>query len=336
MAVVGGGPGGAAAAICCARAGLRVALLEGTNFPRARPGETLHPGVEPLLERLGVLTEVEAAGFLRHEGSWVSWGGPARFDAFGADGRGRWLGFQAGRADFDTILLDHARGLGVRVVQPCRAVQPLLDGARVRGVRTNRGDVTSAFVVDAGGGRHWLARRLGLLVEARSPRLVARYGYVTGECAARDAAPAIVADADGWTWTARVKPGLYQWTRLTLSGGDGGRRAESPPAELEHLAPCGRARGADVTWRSVTRPAGSGYFLVGDAAAVLDPASSHGVLKALMSGMMAAHSIDLIINRQDERLVTDSYQRWVHAWFDHDVSELEKLYAIFRRQPSGA
>jgi flavin-dependent dehydrogenase len=52
-----------------------------------------------------------------------------------------------------------------------------------------------------------------------------------------------------------------------------------------------RRRGADVTWRIISPAAGPGFFLVGDAVAVLDPASSHGVLKALMTGMMAAHLI---------------------------------------------
>ena len=354
MTVVGGGPGGTAAAIMCARAGLRVALLERECFPRERPGETLHPGVEPLLEQLGVLTEVLAAGFPRHDGNWITWGGAARFEAFGADGRGPWLGFQAWRADFDAILLERARSLGVRVVQPCRAVRPLREGARVCGVRTDAGDVASAYVIDAAGGRHWLARQLGLRVQTRSPALVARYGYASGECPARDAAPAVVADARGWTWTARVRPGLYQWTRLTLPedaavgplraeiagrpprANADGRRADDPPAEFERLTPRGPARGADVTWRVVMRPAGAGYFLVGDAAAVLDPASSHGVLKALMTGIMAAHSIGRIAGGADESRVADSYRDRVHAWFEHDVAELEKLYVVFRAPPADA
>ncbi|MBA4535538.1 hypothetical protein H1196_23700 [Brevibacillus halotolerans] len=50
--------------------------------------------------------------------------------------------------------------------------------------------------------------------------------------------------------------------------------------------------GADMTWRVITQLGGpGGYFLIGDAATVLDPASSHGVLKAVMSGMMAGNLI---------------------------------------------
>ena len=193
------------------------------------------------------------------------------------------------------------------------------------GLETSEGEVRARFVVDAAGSRHWLARRLGLVIRRRSPRLVARFSYLEGVCPARDEAPAIVADEEGWTWTARVRPGLYHWTRLRHDG-------ERPdpayvPDELCDLSPCGRSRGADVSWRTVEEVAGAGYFLVGDAATVLDPASSHGVLKALMSGMMAAHLITQIVRQgANENLATLSYNDWVHRWFAHDVARLRDIY----------
>lgn len=330
--IVGGGPGGSATAIQCAKVGLNVILLEGATFPRAHPGETLHPGVEPLLKQLGVLEEVQSAGFLRHEGNWVSWDAPMCFANFGADEHGCWLGYQAWRAEFDRILLNQARRLGVRILQPCRAKRLLVNGTRVCGVDTDHGELTSTFVVDAAGDRHWLARRLGLDILRRSPCLIAHYGYVTGECPERDEAPAIVADSDGWSWTAAVKPNLYQWTCLSVRGDVSKPSQRRPPVEFKHLTPNGRTRAADVTWRAVAHPAGHGYFLVGDAAAVLDPASSHGVLKAIMTGLMAAHSIRQILWRTDESSVVKAYGRWVHEGFERDVAKLKSLYSIF--QPS--
>src|SRR5262245_45418720 len=73
--VGGGGPGGSAAAIQCAQAGLRMVLAERELFPRAHPGEALHPGTESLLRQVGVVEEVLAADFPQHEGHWVQWGG---------------------------------------------------------------------------------------------------------------------------------------------------------------------------------------------------------------------------------------------------------------------
>lgn len=345
--MLGGGPGGSSASIECARAGLRVVQVEREQFPREHVGETLHPGVEPLLTQLGVWEDVQRANFLRHEGNWIEWAGERRFEAFGADADGgAWQGLQAWRADFDAILLERARALGVRVLQPCQAVRPLLAGQRVVGLETSHGDLHAPFVVDAAGDRHWLARQLHLPIKKYSRRLTARYGYVEGVCAARDEAPQIVSDARGWTWTARVRPQLYQWTRLSVAGekddgaieeaegaivsSRGGRGEKYLPSEFHGLKRRGASKGADVTWRLVERAAGAGYFLVGDAAAVLDPASSHGVLKAIMAGMMAAHSIaHVFAHRLTEQDAARGYCDWVREWFEHDVRRLTELYSIF-------
>ena len=334
--VLGGGPGGAATAIACAQAGVRrVVLVERDAFPREHVGETLHPGVEPLLAQLGVAEEVRRAGFLRHEGNWIEWAGERRFAAFGADDAGAWTGLQAWRADFDAILLERARALGVNILQPCQAIRPLLgEQCGVAGVETSQHTMTASFVVDAAGDRHWLARHLGLEIKKYSRRLTARYGYAEGACAARDDAPEIVSDARGWTWTARVRPHLYQWTRLSFVGDPGDEAGQGErewlPTEFKVLRPRGAARGADVTWRMVTRPAGAGYFLVGDAAAVLDPASSHGVLKAITSGILSAHYIAHVFGRRITELeAAQRYCDWISDWFEHDVARLKELYSIF-------
>src|SRR5580658_5325196 len=98
VAIVGGGPAGSAAAIWCAKSGLDVLLLEAQPFPRDRPGESLHPGIEPLFDQLGAGDAIRAAGFLRYRGHQVIWGGPPRYEAFGAGASGPWLGFHAWRA----------------------------------------------------------------------------------------------------------------------------------------------------------------------------------------------------------------------------------------------
>jgi flavin-dependent dehydrogenase len=330
--IIGAGPGGSAAAIQCARAGLSVTLIEREEFPRERRGETLHPGVEPLLQQLGVFEEIVAAGFLRHEGNWVTWNGAPRFEPFGQDAHGPWRGYQAWRADFDLILLNSARQLGVRVIQPCRAEEPLSKAGRVQGAKTSEGSISSAFVVDAAGDRHWLARSLNLPIQKLTPPLTARFGYVEGDCPARDEAPAIVANASGWSWTARVRPTVYQWTQLSLS-----KEAQipaEPPAEFRQLKPLGHAQGSDVTWRAVTPPAGAGYFLIGDAAVVLDPACSHGVLRAIMSGLLSANLIAgvLIHNTAPEQAAL-TYNRWMRDWWLSDVKRMRKIYSDLAKPP---
>jgi flavin-dependent dehydrogenase len=315
--IAGGGPAGAAAAITCARNGLRVILCERDATAGEKPGETLHPGIEPLLAQLGVADRLPAVTGARHPGIWVEWGGERRFEAFGGDERGEWQGYQVWRADFDEMLLDRARELGVDVRRPCAAAGVLDDGR----VETTDGVVAARVKVDATGRARWLGRALGVTAEARSARLFARYGYVEGECPARDDAPALVADAEGWTWTACVKPRLYAWTRV----GFGGEQAPGDwvPTEFAWMA----RRGADVTWRIGERVADAGWFMVGDAAAILDPASSHGVLKALTSGMMAGHLVTAVVQgRAPAHEAAEAYHSWLTGWFATDAARLGEFY----------
>ncbi len=325
VAILGAGPAGSAAAIRCALNGLRVVMIERRTFPRLVPGETLHPGVLPLLEDLGVDRRILAAGFLRHAGHYVRWHSPERFVAFGGDAQGAWLGFQAWRPDFDMLLLERVRKLGAKVCLPRTATSVVTEHGRLIGVETETEIVLATWFIDATGRRRWLARQLGLTTGCRGPRRIAWHGYVQGECTARQAAPALRADAGGWTWTAQVRPNVYQWTRLNL---DNRRPPESwLPEELLGLAPHGPMCGTDVTCQMVRSPAGSGYFLIGDAACVLDPASSHGVLKAIMSGMMAGRLITrLKLGEIGDATAAQVYSEWLRDWYRRDVRQLEQLY----------
>lgn len=331
--IIGGGPAGASAAIGCAVRSLRTMVFERQPFPREHPGETLHPGVEALLKSLGVNHQVNDCGFIRHAGHWVSWNGPRRFVPFGGDEDGPWLGYQAWRADFDRILLDRVRTLGVRI-EPARDNEliPIMIGPRVVGIRSARERIFARYVIDASGSRQWLQRNLRLEESRYSPPLIAFYGYGSGECPELEDAPVFEADGAGWTWMAKVRPHLFQWTRLALSRQKATCRRI--PHRLLNLRPSGRVKGADVTWRILSRPAGPGYFAVGDAASVLDPASSHGVLRALMSGMMAAHMIGGVEGGQHEPLTAArQYQDWLKTSFDSDVRRLRELYRELRPCP---
>ena len=210
--VVGAGPAGSAAAIQAAHAGLQVRVLERSEFPRHRPGETLHPGLESIFEQFGVDEEVGTAAGARHEGHAVVWGGVRTVTPFGADAEGPWRGYQVDRGVLDAILLDRARRLGVEVGQPEAAGEPVMVGGRVAGVRGH----PARFVVDAGGGRGWLRRHLPLPLTTASPPLRAYYGYCEG--GDDDLVPCLTGDGMGWTWTAPIAPGLLHWTRLVFPG----------------------------------------------------------------------------------------------------------------------
>jgi flavin-dependent dehydrogenase len=123
-----------------------------------------------------------------------------------------------------------------------------------------------------------------------------------------------------------VQPGLYQWTCVAA---DGFRPHSSwVPVDLRGLTPVGPAKGADVTWRMAAQLAHSAWFIVGDAACLLDPLSSKGVLRAMMSGIATGHLIANVLNGQiAAEAAANVYQCWLSDWF---VREALRLAAFYR------
>ena len=307
-------------------------LVEREPEPKARPGEALHPGIEPLLEALGAADALRASTLTRYRGHWLGEGnGPRRFLGFGGDARGPWLGFQAERRRLDAALREAAERSGA-VVRCGVAVADILADAtgRVTGVLTSAGEALRArIVIDAAGGRHWIARKLGVGVRRRSPRFVATFGYarlIAGRSAAGlPADPEFSQDDEGWTWIAPLGGRRWHWTGLSFAG----RRMPSDwvPARLARLAPCGPSRGADATWRLVRSAAGPGWLAVGDAAGVLDPAASHGVLRALYSGAMAGKAAAEGCARPGgEAEQSHAYDRWFRAGLLREERLLQSAY----------
>ena len=327
LVVVGGGPAGSAAAITAASAGLTVAVLDGAAADRTQPGETLHPGVSVVLRELGVDADPR---WLRHRGHWVQWGEPVRFDAFGSDAAGPWYGCQAPRRELDDLLLSRAAAAGATVLRGCRASRPTTTGGRVVGVLTATGPVAARHVLDASGRAHWAARRLGLPVHRVSPRLIASWGHLTGRWPERDDAPLLAADATGWTWAARVGEDTYAWVGLDVPG----RNRLRIPVHPAGLTVRGGPSGADVTWRRAAVVAAPGLLVTGDAAGVLDPASGSGVLRALVTGTVAARAVvDVRAGRLAEAHVVAAYRRWLADWFRADLARLAELYRVFPGWP---
>src|SRR5579872_5620772 len=153
--VMGAGPAGCAAAIRSARAGLKVALIERSEFPRDLPGEALLPETEGLFRKLGVLKQVAEKEFIRAPG-WILQNKRRQVMLFN-DRKKLRFGYLAWRADLDALLLDKARAKGVRIFQPARVNSVIL---RQRRACTDRGQIRFRHLVDATGRHSVLHREL--------------------------------------------------------------------------------------------------------------------------------------------------------------------------------
>lgn len=134
--VVGAGPGGSSTAFHLARHGLKVLVLEKTEFPREKVcGDGLTPRAVKQLVKMGVETG-EDAGWLVNKGLRVIGGGVrleldwpelASFPNYG---------LTRTRLDFDHLLVKRATEAGADLRTNTRVTGPVLDtGGRVVGVK---------------------------------------------------------------------------------------------------------------------------------------------------------------------------------------------------------
>lgn len=308
LVVAGGGPAGLATAIHAAKQGLRVALIE-RGRPSLRPGESLHPGVAPVLAGLGV--DIDALGFVRFNGVLDLHHG--REIPFGSGAQGPWLGYQALPEVLDAALSGVAQATGVFWIR-----------ARVRDVQhdqgawnvqlNNREALVGRWLVDATG-----ARGIGQRAWTRvSPVLFA--SWVMRPAGPDDplSIPTFRGTSHGWTYRAQISPSTISEVHVSLTGARVAR-----PTSVSCFY-----RGFDVTWRHRFDACEPNCVKVGDAQFVIDPASGKGVLRGLMSGIMAAHCIAGVVDGKLSALeAREHYRQWSRGWFETECRELANLYA---------
>lgn len=303
VCVIGGGPAGAVAAIHAARAGHRVCLVEKHSFPREHVGESLSPGVGPLLESLGLIECAERALFVRTSESILCWetDEPSRISSAHAV-------TLVDRAAFDRELLESAGRAGVVVVRPAvGTIAESLGNWRVdlRGVA--RGRINSRLIIDASGRTG--ARRPKRL--AVSPPTVAVWASIG---VGAPAVTQIEALSDGWLWAApvgsmqlsvmfvtdpeTVRSGIRTGTPGDLLRDRLGRSKLLRPVES---GPFTRpVHICDASSSFAVAPMTVGYLLAGEASFTIDPLSATGMEKALQSGVAAGCAANTVL-RHPER-----------------------------------
>jgi flavin-dependent dehydrogenase len=312
VAVIGGGPGGSTVATHLARGGLSVALFEREAFPRFKVGESLVPASMLLLERSGALEAVAQGGFQ------VKYG--ATFHDL-ETGLGHVFYFLRGmpwphwtynvpRAEFDTILLEHARKQGVQVHQPASVDAIAFEAEGVTLQADSGGERQSyraRFLVDASGRDGFLTARLGRRQRVPNLGKVALFAHYRGA----DRFPGIEEGNirlylfdGGWFWwipfannVTSVGAVLHART-VRAHSGTPEELFESmvrrcPPVH-EHLGSAERVtpiyRVANFAYTNAPI-VGDRHLCVGDAVAFIDPIFSTGVFIAMRTGELAAAAV---------------------------------------------
>ena len=75
--------------------------------------------------------------------------------------------------------------------------------------------------------------------------------------------------------------------------------------------------------------------MVGDAAFVIDPSSSHGIIKAIISGIMSGYLINKTNrNKELKNIAMIEYYKWITNWFKKDLNKLKEFYLKLPYPPS--
>ncbi len=314
VAIIGGGPAGSAAATVLARQGFRATVLERERFPRFHVGESLLPRQGAVLERLGVLDKVAAAGFMPKYGAlFLSSDGACTSPLdFGDLIKPPYnFAYQVERSRFDHLLLEHASDTGAEVLEEHTVVEADLaeSGSRLRVREPGGGEHTLAcrWLIDASGQHSFLAKKLGIRETAPGLRKVAHFAHFAGgrrHPGRREGDISLVFGRGCWIWhiplsRERVSVGCVvdheRWKGSSRTAADFLEEAISDSPWLrEWMAGAERVTDAHTLANfsyTARQFVGPGYLLAGDAATFLDPVFSTGVMLALRSGEEAALGI---------------------------------------------
>ena len=367
VVVIGGGPGGSTASTILAMQNHRVLLLERDKFPRYQIGESLLPAtVHGVCKILGLSEELKQAGFVRKLGGTFKWGTNPEpwtfaFSTASEITAPQSYAYQVERSKFDHILLKNAAHNGVDVREQHSVKDIVFEDGRATGVEFvdesgNHHLANAKYIIDASGNTSQIHRKVGERIYSNFFQNVALFGYYENGYRfppPRDGNIFCAAFKDGWFWYIPLSDTLTSVGAVVSKENAHLLKAGHEEAMSYFISSCpeisemlsnakrvtegqyGQLRVRKDWSYSNERFWVPGLVLVGDAACFIDPVFSSGVHLATYSALLAARSINSILNDgMDETRCFEEFEKRYRREFRNFYEFLTSFYDMHQSEDS--
>ena len=373
VVIVGAGPAGCTLAGLLAKRGIRCLVFDDDKRPGLLVGESLIPGVVPVLRQLGIEDRVAAIATRKPGASFfVTDGGPRLHFSFkNVEGHLPTYAYNTPRPEFDNLLRTRAEELGAKFVHARAELEPsVMNGeptiqlsARSRKVAGLPAD-TKPLLVDCTGRTRAFARAMNLPAEKGERDDIAYFAHFE-DFDHDEVEPGQVIISvlrAGWSWRiplpGRLSVGIVvSKEHAKTLGSTAEERLENAIRQEPLLAEkAARARRITpvMTYSNyqllADRGHGPGWVLCGDAFGFVDPMLSPGLFMSLIGAQqldscLFSKGADLLnqpeklahaLDKYSARIIDwhRSWQELVRYFYDGRIFRIHLAGKRLARQPS--
>jgi flavin-dependent dehydrogenase len=356
VGIIGSGPAGGALASLLAMKGIDVTLFDDERRPTLLVGESLIPGVIPLLDKLG-LAERAAAICVRKPGVTFTMNDQEKiefcFESLAGTGLPTYA-FNAPRPAFDDLFDLRADELGVhRVHAHAKIGRDGADRLRLAGETLEKAPWLRGqqpdLLVDASGRSRLFAHALEIPAEIGPRKDVAHFAHFEGFDENRPKGQVIIGRlAAGWCWRiplpGRLSVGVVINKEAAAQlGSTPEERLEAAIARDPLLSAAGKNRRRLTEVFTYTnyqlvsaRGFGPGWAMIGDAFGFVDPMLSPGVYLALHAAELMAENLDCLeeYSREMRKLIR-AWMGLIRYFYDGRIYAMYQSGMKFERKFPG-